>query len=74
MSSELEKLTERMNRVEIALTHLQMDYEAINETVLLYGKRFEKLEATIQKLTARLENTQSGSEERKPEDEKPPHY
>lgn len=65
---------QRLTKVEIALTHLQTDYEALNETILLMAKQLEQLQASIDRLTARLDQPQESSEPGDLEDEKPPHY
>ncbi len=69
-----EKLTRRLNNVEIALTHLQNDFEALNETVLLFSKRVEQLQANVERLTTQIEQSTEATEPESLEDEKPPHY
>jgi len=64
---------QRIVEAEIALTHLQHDYEALNEVVLQHQKTIETLSAKIQKLEAKIEAS-SEPEVRDAEAEKPPHY
>ncbi len=64
---------ERLVDTEIALTHLQHDYEALNEVVLQQQKTIESLSTKILKLEAKMEAS-SEPEVRDAEAEKPPHY
>ena len=69
-----ENVEKRLTNVEIALTHLQTDYEALNETILLMAKQIELLQAGVERLASRIDESESTAESRDPEDEKPPHY
>ena len=64
---------ERIVDAEMALTHLQHDYDALNEVVLDQQKAIEALTLKIQKLEAKVQ-TNSDPEVRDAADEKPPHY
>ena len=70
-----EKIGERLNSLESSLAYLQNDYDQLNETVLENTKRLEQLKLAVERLTARLEQSGSQTDEvRNLEDEKPPHY
>lgn len=73
MNKENRTATERVTDAEIALTHLQQDYESLNEVVLEQQKRIEQLEAHIQRLETKIESN-SDPEVRDAEAERPPHY
>ena len=65
---------ERLTNCESALAHLQNDYEALNEAVLLQAKQIDRLESVIEKLTEQIEESKTPESPRDPVDEKPPHY
>ena len=73
MASE-NRESDRITELELALTHLQKDYESLNEVVLDNGSRLASLESAMQRLTSKLDALSEPSSERRPEDEKPPHY
>ncbi|QEG25054.1 SlyX family protein [Mariniblastus fucicola] len=73
MGSESRTDRERIVDSEIALTHLQADYESLNEVVLQQQKLIEKLSAKVQQLESKLDSS-SDPEVRDPESERPPHY
>lgn len=64
----------RLTNCESALAHLQNDFEALNEAVLLQAKQIERLQAAIEKLTEQIEDSKTPQTPRDPVDEKPPHY
>ena len=68
------KDSERITNLETAIMHLQNDFEALNEVVLSNSRRLDDLQALLQRLTDKFEAQQGETEERNPEDEKPPHY
>ena len=57
----------------MALTHLQHDYESLNEVVLEQQKAIEQLSVQIQRLQSKVESN-SDPEIRDAEAERPPHY
>ncbi|MEM7783964.1 MAG: SlyX family protein [Planctomycetota bacterium] len=69
-----EKLASRVTQLETSYMHLQNDFESINEVVLENSRRLQELAAMVSRLNDRLEEAQSDSQLRRPEDEKPPHY
>jgi uncharacterized coiled-coil protein SlyX len=72
---QIEQLTERLVDLQIRFTHLERTMADLDQMILSQAKRLEALERTLASLGSEL-RTISGSivEERKPEDEKPPHY
>jgi len=64
---------DRIVETEIALTHLQQDYESLNEVVLQQQKTIEGLLAKVQKLEGKID-ANSEPEVRDAASEKPPHY
>ena len=64
---------ERLVEAEIALTHLQRDYESLNEVVLGQQRAIKTLSGELAKLQAKL-NSSSDPEVRDAESERPPHY
>ena len=73
MNKESRTDRERIIDAEIALTHLQQDYESLNEVVLQQQKIIEQLSVQVQRLETKVE-TNSEPEVRDPESEKTPHY
>lgn len=65
---------ERLTNVESALAHLQNDFEALNEAVLLQAKQIENLQAALKKLDEQVAESKTPEAPRDPVDEKPPHY
>lgn len=73
MSRESKSHSDRIVDAEMALAHLQHDYDALNEVVFQQQKAIESLTVKVQKLEAKLE-ANSDPEIRDAEAEKPPHY
>lgn len=71
MSSKSDQ--QRITEMEMGLTHLQRDYEALNEVLLAQQKTIQSLERKVQRLESRLEAV-SDPEVRDAESERPPHY
>ena len=65
-----------MTELESALSHHQRDYEQLNQVVVEQASVIEQLQRRIVHLETLLKNviSQLPSEQRGPEDEKPPHY
>jgi uncharacterized coiled-coil protein SlyX len=70
-----DRLNQRVADIEALFTHLQRTVSELDQVVLAQQKRLELLDRRIARLGADLSSV-AGSivEERKPEDEKPPHY
>ena len=73
MNNESRTDRERIVESEIALTHLQHDYESLNEVVLQQQKTIEQLAVKIQRLETKIESN-ADPEVRDAESERPPHY
>ena len=73
MNRETRTDRERIVDAEIALTHLQHDYEALNEVVLQQQKTIDLLSVQVQQLKSKVE-AGSDPEIRDAESERPPHY
>lgn len=73
MSNESSSNRDRIVDAEMALTHLQQDYESLNEVVLQQQKAIEQLSVQIQRLQTKVESN-ADPEVRDAESERPPHY
>lgn len=73
MSRESRSDRERIVDAEVALTHLQHDYESLNEVVLQQQKTIEQLSAEVLRLKTKVESN-ADPEIRDAEAERPPHY
>lgn len=73
MSNESSSNRDRIVDAEMALTHLQQDYESLNEVVLEQQKTIEQLSIEIQRLQTKVESN-ADPEVRDAESERPPHY
>ena len=74
-SQSVDRLNQRVIELEALFMHLQRTTTELDQAVLAQQKRLEAIDRKIAALGAEL-NSVAGSitEERKPEDEKPPHY
>ena len=74
-SESVERISARLVDLEIRFTHLERTLAEMDQVVLAQSKQIESLSRSLAALGAELRSV-SGSivEERKPEDEKPPHY
>jgi len=64
---------QRITEMEMGLTHLQRDYESLNEVLLAQQKTIESLQRAMQQLESKVDS--SGTPEvRDAESERPPHY
>ena len=70
-----DRLNQRVIELEALFMHLQRTISELDQVVLAQQKRLEALERKIASLGAELTSVAGSiTEERKPEDEKPPHY
>jgi uncharacterized coiled-coil protein SlyX len=70
-----EKLAQRLTECETLLTHVQRALQDLDGVVLSHGKRIESLEKRLERLAEFFGALRAGpTEDRRPEDEKPPHY
>ena len=65
---------QRLNEIEMHLMHLTRTVEALDQVVLLQGRKMDELEREIARLRLLAELARESPEVRRPEDEKPPHY
>jgi len=71
----IERLPHRVVELEELITHMQRTIGDLDQVVLAQQNRLELLERRISAVGAELSVVASSVvEERKPEDEKPPHY
>ena len=64
---------ERIIETEMALAHLQHDYESLNEVVLEQQRAIEQLSVQLLKLQSKIDAS-TEPEARDAEAERPPHY
>jgi uncharacterized coiled-coil protein SlyX len=69
-----EDLRRRVTELETMYMHLQQDYEALNETVLMHVTLLERMSNQLNDIDSKLPSQMGGGERRSPEEEKPPHY
>lgn len=73
--SEVELLKTRLATVETLLMHVERDLQDLNQAVLGQDRRLDVLEQEVRKFVAAMEKLSSSqTEQRKPEEEIPPHY
>jgi SlyX protein len=64
----------RITELELLVTHLQRDLEALNSVVLEQQKQLDRLGKSLDKLDHQVEDMLDGGESRDPLAERPPHY
>ena len=69
-----DKTVERLNNVESALAHLQKDFDALNDAILMYAKRFDKIHGLLDQMSEQIREAKTAESTEDPLDEKPPHY
>ena len=70
-----ERINARVVDLETLLTHLQRTLGDLDQVILAQQRQLEGLERKVAALSSDLNQfSSSAREERKPEDEKPPHY
>lgn len=67
-------LEERLIALELLVTHLERDHEALNSALLDQQKAIAELTKLLQRLDLRLTRLSEDEEPRDPSEEKPPHY
>ena len=66
---------ERLTALEELFTHLQQTTQTLNEVLIEQGRRLAQLEREVNHFGDQLRTSLLAEPtERKPEDEKPPHY
>ena len=69
-----DQIFERLNNVESALAHLQKDFDALNDSILVYAKQFEKIHGLLDRMSEQIRDSKLAAPPADPLDEKPPHY
>lgn len=72
--SQAPSLTDRVIELELLVTHLQHDLDALNSVILDQQKQLEALHRLISRLDARVTRLGEDDEPRDPAAERPPHY
>ena len=73
--AENDRLRERVTELETVLTHVQHDFQQLNEVVLQQQDRFTVIERQLVRLEQQLRTmADAPTEAIDPLDEKPPHY
>lgn len=65
---------ERLLKLEMALAHLQRDFEQLHQVALELQKELRLSTVRLQRLEQRFEQMGEDPEVRSPESERPPHY
>ncbi|MFN9721047.1 MAG: SlyX family protein [Planctomycetota bacterium] len=65
---------DRLERIEIALAHVQQDIESLNTSLLIHFRRLQEFELRFQRIEHELAGADEPVERRDPHIEKPPHY
>ena len=65
---------ERLIQLEMALAHLQRDFEQLHHVALELQQELRLSTVRLQRLEQRFEQMGDDPEERSPESERPPHY
>lgn len=73
MNTESNKDHQRIVEMEMSLTHLQRDFDALNGVVLEQQAAIEAISAQMLQLKSKLDAS-SDPEVRDAESERPPHY
>lgn len=72
--SETPSLSNRVVELELLVTHLQYDLEALNGALVDQQKQIDALQRVIARLDDRVKRLDEEDETRDPVAEKPPHY
>ena len=68
-------LADRMTAIEMLLMHLQQTVQDLDQVIVDQHKQIETLERKLGRLQSDVTAVRNAAvEDRKPEDEKPPHY
>lgn len=73
MNAESDRDHQRIVEMEMSLTHLQRDFDALNAVVLEQQSAIEAMSMQILQLKSKLDAS-NDPEVRDPESERPPHY
>lgn len=67
-------LSERLERIETALAHLQHDVDALNSSLTIHFRRLQEIDDRFQRLEHEMQMAGQSPEKRDPASERPPHY
>lgn len=65
---------ERLERIEMAIAHLQHDVDALNASLTAQFRRLGEFDERFQRLEHDLQQVAQPPERRDPASERPPHY
>jgi len=75
MDKSQQKFIDRQTELEMLVTHLQRTVQDLDEVIRGQSDRLDVVQARLGRLEAELGQIRDATTvERKPEDEKPPHY
>lgn len=69
-----ENSSDRIMALEMALAHMQRDYELVHQVALELQRELRQVTLRVQRLEQRFEQMGEDPEIRSPESERPPHY
>lgn len=69
-----ENASDRIVALEMALAHLQHDFELVHQVALELQRELRQVTLRLQRLEQRFERMGEEPEIRSPESERPPHY
>lgn len=64
----------RLTNLEMSVAHLQHDLDTLGKAVLDNTEKLDQVFSMFKRINAQMENAVNEQQDRKPEDEKPPHY
>ena len=69
-----ERVAARLSELEVLVTHMQQTIDDLNEVVIAQHRRIDGLELQLSRAMREMQSLGSPTEQRTPEEEKPPHY
>jgi SlyX protein len=69
-----ENASDRLVSLEMALAHLQHDFEQVHQVALELQRELRQLTVRLQRLEQRFDSIGEDPATRSPEEERPPHY
>jgi uncharacterized coiled-coil protein SlyX len=74
-AEQLAQLADRLVRLETVVTHLEQTIQTLDQVVIAQARQLDAARGKIEALTQQLgQIRESAQENRKPEEEIPPHY
>lgn len=74
MMSGTQPIEERLIALELLITHLEREHDAMNATLLDHERTIEELKRHIERLENRVTGLAEAEPARNPAEERPPHY